>query len=63
VTPRLWREHYRALGLREGDIIAWFWIGTHEQYNRFHSEPAVIRKFSIQSGLNGKSRLSAFVLY
>ncbi len=29
-------EHYRALGLREGDIIAWFWIGTHEEYNRFH---------------------------
>lgn len=28
-------EHYRALGLREGDIIAWFWIGTHEEYNRF----------------------------
>jgi hypothetical protein len=20
--------HYRALGLREGDIIAWFWIGN-----------------------------------
>ena len=29
-------EHYRALGLREGDIVAWFWIGTHEEYNRFH---------------------------
>lgn len=28
-------EHYRALGLRSGDVIAWFWIGTHEQYNRF----------------------------
>jgi len=28
-------QHYRALGLREGDIIAWFWIGTHEDYNRF----------------------------
>jgi hypothetical protein len=28
-------EHYRALGLREGDTIAWFWIGTHEEYNRF----------------------------
>ena len=28
-------EHHRALGLREGDTIAWFWIGTHEEYNRF----------------------------
>jgi hypothetical protein len=28
-------ERYRALGLREGDIIAWFWIGTHQEYNRF----------------------------
>jgi hypothetical protein len=26
-------DRYR--GLREGDVIAWFWIGTHEQYNRF----------------------------
>ena len=29
-------EHSRALGLREGDVIAWFWIGTHEEYNSFH---------------------------
>jgi hypothetical protein len=29
-------DRYRAIGLREGDVIAWFWIGTHEQYNRFH---------------------------
>jgi hypothetical protein len=28
-------DHYRALGLREGNVIAWFWIGTHEEYNRF----------------------------
>lgn len=28
-------ERYRALGLREGDVVAWFWIGTHEEYNRF----------------------------
>ena len=32
---RLWREHYRAPGLHEGDAIAWFGIGTHEEYNRF----------------------------
>jgi hypothetical protein len=28
-------NHYRAVGVREGDVIAWFWIGTHEEYNRF----------------------------
>ena len=28
-------DHYRAIGIREGDIVAWFWIGTHEDYNRF----------------------------
>lgn len=28
-------EHYHAIGLREGDVIAWFWIGTHEEYNHF----------------------------
>lgn len=28
-------NHYRAIGLREGNVIAWFWIGTHEEYNRF----------------------------
>ena len=28
-------DHYRALGLREGDTVAWFWIGSHEEYNRF----------------------------
>ena len=28
-------DHYRALGLREGDTVLWFWIGMHEDYNRF----------------------------
>jgi len=28
-------DHYRALGLRADETIAWFWIGTHEEYNRF----------------------------
>ncbi len=27
-------EHYRALGLLEGDIITWFWIGSHDDYER-----------------------------
>ena len=26
-------DHYRALGVREGDIVAWFWIGTHAEYD------------------------------
>jgi hypothetical protein len=25
---------YRALGIREGDQIIWFWIGTHGDYER-----------------------------
>ncbi len=25
---------YRALGLREGDHIFWFWIGSHDEYER-----------------------------
>lgn len=28
-------EHYRVIGLREGEVIAWFWIGTHEECNSF----------------------------
>ncbi|HYJ04618.1 MAG TPA: hypothetical protein VEX43_05760 [Chthoniobacterales bacterium] len=24
---------YRALARRAGDLIVWFWIGTHEEYN------------------------------
>jgi hypothetical protein len=25
---------YRALGLLEGDVILWFWIGDHKEYER-----------------------------
>lgn len=25
--------NYRALGRRSDDVIVWFWIGTHEEYN------------------------------
>jgi hypothetical protein len=24
---------WRALGRREGDVMIWFWIGSHAQYN------------------------------
>ena len=26
--------HYRALGQKEGDTMLWFWIGSHEDYNK-----------------------------
>ena len=25
---------YRALGWLEGDTVVWFWIGTHDEYDR-----------------------------
>ena len=25
---------YRALGVRDGDTIIWFWIGTHAEYDK-----------------------------
>jgi len=25
---------YRALGLLRGDTVTWFWIGTHDEYDR-----------------------------
>jgi hypothetical protein len=30
-------DHYRALARRDGELAVWFWIGTHEEYNRFIS--------------------------
>jgi hypothetical protein len=26
--------HYRALGVRRGELIVWFWIGTHAEYDK-----------------------------
>ncbi len=28
---------YRALGLMEGETVTWFWIGSHENYERLIS--------------------------
>jgi hypothetical protein len=25
---------YRALGLRDGDLVTWFWIGSHADYDK-----------------------------
>ena len=30
-------RNYRALGVLEGDTIIWFWIGSHEDYERMIS--------------------------
>lgn len=32
-SVRIGRE-YRSLGLLQGDIILWFWIGDHTEYER-----------------------------
>jgi len=30
-------QGYRALGIMEGDAVTWFWIGSHDDYERFFS--------------------------
>jgi len=32
-SVRIGRDH-RALGKKDGDKVVWFWIGTHEAYNK-----------------------------
>ena len=27
-------EDYRALGILEGDTVIWYWIGSHDEYQR-----------------------------
>ena len=27
-------DHYRACGALRGNTIIWFWVGTHEAYNK-----------------------------
>jgi mRNA-degrading endonuclease RelE of RelBE toxin-antitoxin system len=27
-------DHYRALGMLQGDVVTWFWIGAHDEYER-----------------------------
>ena len=33
VSVRISRSH-RALGVRHGDTVIWFWIGSHDDYER-----------------------------
>lgn len=28
---------YRAIGILEGNTVTWFWIGSHDDYERFFS--------------------------
>ena len=30
--------HYRAVGVRQGNDISWFWIGSHAEYDRLLSQ-------------------------
>ena len=27
-------DHYRSVGWRDGDTIRWFWIGTHNEFDK-----------------------------
>ena len=27
-------QSYRAVGIRDNDVIVWFWIGSHTEYDR-----------------------------
>ena len=31
--------HYRALGVLEADVVIWFWIGSHDEYERLIKQP------------------------
>jgi hypothetical protein len=38
LRPNLWsvriNDNYRALARRDGELVVWFWIGTHRDYER-----------------------------
>jgi len=38
LRPSLWsvriNDQYRALALRKGELVVWFWIGPHAEYDR-----------------------------
>lgn len=31
-------QDYRALGVRDGDVMIWFWIGSHTDYDKLVSK-------------------------
>ena len=38
-AERIWAVRvslgYRALGVLDGDTVTWFWIGSHDKYEKF----------------------------
>ena len=26
---------HRAIGIMQGDVVTWFWIGTHDEYEKY----------------------------
>ena len=38
-TENIWSVRitlrYRALGILDGDTVTWFWIGSHDNYERY----------------------------
>jgi hypothetical protein len=38
LRPSLWsvriNDNYRALAWRKGELVIWFWIGVHGEYDR-----------------------------
>ncbi|MCY7332854.1 MAG: hypothetical protein LH649_09385 [Pseudanabaena sp. CAN_BIN31] len=31
-------KNYRTVGQLDGDVVIWFWIGSHEEYDRLLSQ-------------------------
>lgn len=31
-------KNYRAVGQLDGDVVIWFWVGSHREYERLLSE-------------------------
>ena len=36
--------HYRALAVESGDELAWFWIGSHAEYDKLVTQKPVNRR-------------------
>ena len=32
-------DYYRAVGLKEGETIVWYWVGSHPEYERVIKRP------------------------
>lgn len=48
-------DHYRALARRDRDLVVWFWIGTHDEYNNFITSLRYLLNYSRQYFPNRKS--------